>query len=255
MTTLRVLAASLVVAVASLTACARDESEFTYLRIQVDGQPTLAITRKDARIRGIVVYFHGIDGNEFSMTSDSSQREMTRDLVDAGFAVVSSFAGGNAFGDQQTVQNYRELGSMAHEHYQIDNVYFLADGLGAIPAINLFASGHAPMRGLAAINPVLNLTTARTHVPALSVNEPSAPSEIGDPMALDPEALQGKDIRFYVSPQDSDAPSADNATLFERRFGGTAKISVVGCSGAHRDASCVQGEDLARWFTQLDART
>lgn len=251
---LRLLVVLLTVAfVGSLTACAPAESEFDYLRIQVDGQPTLAVTRKDTRIRGIILYFHGLDQDEFAMTSGSRQA-MTAALVDAGFAVMSSKAGGNAFSSDRTIQNYRELGSMARQHFQIDNIYFLADSLGAIPAVNLFASSFGQVGGLAAINPVLSFASARSQVPAFAAEQQLGSPSMQDPMSLPPKTFAGKSVRFYVSPQDSLAPSDNNATEFENRFASTAQISIVPCTGTHDDVSCAQGDDLAKWFTKLDAK-
>ena len=70
---LRTTIASLCVVVASTaTSCASpDKQRFDYVRITVDGQETLGISKKDGAIRGVVVFFHGPDSNEFAMTADN----------------------------------------------------------------------------------------------------------------------------------------------------------------------------------------
>ena len=111
---LRTTIASLCVVVASTaTSCASpDKQRFHYVRITVDGQETLGISKKDGAIRGVVVFFHGPDSNEFAMTADEPHKVMTESLVDADFAVVSTNSGGHAFGDAASQKNYRELGNM-----------------------------------------------------------------------------------------------------------------------------------------------
>jgi hypothetical protein len=247
------MSATIAVAVAA-AACSSQNSEFEYLRIQVDGQPTLAISKNGIMIRGIVVYFHGVDQDEFSLSSDPPHKDMTKSLVDAGFAVVSSKAGGNAFSDAATVHNYRELGSMAMQHYGIEDIYFLAESLGAVPAFNLLAGDYTPVRGIAAINPVVNISSAADAWPALAEQPSDTSAAVINPMDLAPPLLQGKNIRFYVSKDDSVVQPSDNAVAFQDRFDSVAKISVVQCSGPHGDGSCLQGGNLTRWFTQLIGR-
>jgi hypothetical protein len=236
------------------TSCSRQDSGFDYLRIQVDGQSTLAVMKKDIMIRGIVVYFHGIDQDEFAVTLDGARKALTYKLVNAGFAVVSSHAGGNAFNDSATLENYRQLGSMAMQHFQIQNIYFLAESLGAIPAINLFVSDYTPVRGFAAINPALDFASATSEWPAFAATYPPAETQVRNPMSFPFSALRGKNIRFYASPGDSLVRADANALAFQNRYQSVADISVVKCAGQNGDASCMQSDDIVKWFTQLDRR-
>jgi hypothetical protein len=237
------------------TACSSEDSGFEYLRLQVDGQPTLAVSKKDVLIRGIVIYFHGLDQDEFSLTSDEAHKALSEKLLGAGFVVASSKAGGNAFGDPATLQNYRELGSMAREHFRVENIYFLAESVGAIPAINLLTLDYTPVRGVAAINPALNYASATPEWPALAARYPAEPVESLNPMDLPVNSMMGKRLRFYSSPDDTLVRANDNALAFQQRFGSVANISMVRCSGAHGDSSCLQGDDILKWFAQLDERS
>jgi pimeloyl-ACP methyl ester carboxylesterase len=244
-----------IVMVLTASCTTNDDPGFEYLRLQVDGQSTLAITKNDVLIRGIVVFFHGLNQNEFSLTSDQPHKTVTEKLLNAGFAVVASSAGGNAFGDPATLRNYRELGSMAREHYRIENIYFLAESIGAIPAVNLLASDYTSVRGFAAISPALNFDSATPEWPALAAKSPGGPPEPVNPMNLPLDAMKGKSIRFYISPQDTLVRPADNALAFQQHYGPVANISTVNCSGGHGDPSCLKGDDLVKWFAQLDQRS
>ena len=256
---IRVVAASIVIVlVTAMSGCSTAKPEgLEYLRVTVDGQQTLGISSKDQAVRGVVIYFHGADGNEFSITSDEPHRIMTEKLVNAGFAVVASQASGNAFGNPQSQRNYRELANMAILRYRVENVFFLAESMGAVAAINLMVlDGNRRIRGLAAINPAMDLATSSPpYAPLVAKSYADRPTlDLTNPMNLPPDALAGMKIRLYVSDDDEVVPANANARAFQQRFGGAADVSVVGCTGRHGDPSCVQGDDVLKWFSSLERR-
>jgi pimeloyl-ACP methyl ester carboxylesterase len=249
----------LAVAAMSLSSCATQTAEsFDYMRVTVDGQQTLGVSKKDTRLRGVVIFFHGPDGDEFSITSDEAHKTVTETLVNAGFAVVASQASGNAFGNPQSQQNYRELASMSLGHYHVDNVFFLAESMGTVAAMNILAEpGTYRIRGLAAINPVLDLANVPApYVPLVANSYPDSTSlELSSPIRFLPDAFADRRIRFYVSSDDALAQTRSNVAAFQQRFGGTTDISVVGCEHGVGDPSCLQGDDILKWFTALEKRS
>lgn len=72
-------------------------------------------------------------------------------------------------------------------------------------------------------------------------------------MNLPAQEFQGKRMRIYASPEDSLVSFDANALAFQNRFGDLADISVASCTGPHGDPSCIQPDDVARWFTQLES--
>jgi hypothetical protein len=42
---------------------------------------------------------------------------------------------------------------------------------------------------------------------------------------------------------------------FRARFGEVADISIIECTGAHLDPSCIQPDDIVDWFKKLEYRT
>ncbi|TFV59921.1 alpha/beta hydrolase [Mycobacterium sp. PS03-16] len=249
--------AALVVSVATVVAsCApQPPPELDYMRVSIDGQPTLGIVKRDVEARGVVVFFHGLDHQEYSLIEDEPHQELTETLVNAGFAVVASKAGGNAYGNSASQRNYRELAKEAVEHYRVANVFLLAESMGAIAAANLLASGDPPqMLGLAAISPVLNLAhPPAEHREAIALSFPDKSIESVDPIGLPTDNFQSKKIRIYASPEDPLVSRDANALAFQARFGQVADISMVSCTGPHGDPSCVQADDLVKWFTQLES--
>ena len=242
-----------------VSSCTQEVTKYNYFRITVDGQQTLGISAKDKLIRAVVVFFHDFGGNEFSITSSDDHLEMIGKLVDAGFAVVSSNAGGDSWGNPASQHNYLYVGGMAAEHYGTENLYFLADSMGAIAAINLLATGPTlRVLGLAAINPVLNMDgLPAKYQPTLTAAYPQLPRGLANPMnpmALPVDSLSRRKIRFYVNSDDTLVPADKNALAFKDRFGSVADISTVDCSGSDTNASCFNGEDVLTWFTDLEKR-
>jgi pimeloyl-ACP methyl ester carboxylesterase len=254
---IRTAGALVVVLVAVMTACSPAKKEqFDYLRVTVDGQQTLGISKPDSIIRGVVVYFHGPDADEFALTADQERQDMTGALVNAGFAVVSSYASGNAFGNEQVRRNYQELANMATSHYKVENLFFLAESMGTITALNLLSAYDTKrIRGLAAINPATDLQRAPApYLQYVAESYPDGGAAAGaNPMNFPPDTFAGNNIRFYVDSVDGAAIPAANARAFTERFGADSDISIVDCGGAD-GASCVQGDDLLKWFSTLERR-
>jgi pimeloyl-ACP methyl ester carboxylesterase len=250
------LIAVLSIILTAVVSCSgRGIERYDYFRVTVDGQETLGISTQNALVRGVVVFFHGMGADEFALTSDDAHKNMTSKLVDAGFAVVSSSAGGDAFGDPASQQNYLYLGAEAAQHYRTDNIFFLAESMGAIAALNLLTSLQTlRFRGLAAINPVLDLAQVAPEYKSTVAEKYQNQSMASvNPIDLPPDAVRDKKLKFYVSSDDSLVRADSNAFAFQERFG-SADISIVKCSGRHGDPSCFQGDDLVRWFTSLERR-
>lgn len=239
-------------AVLASTGCSTvDDGGLTRDRVVVDGDNTVGVVDADVTTRGVVVYFHGLDEDESILEKDDPHRSLVRDLTDAGYAVVASRAGGNAFGNNASQLNYAELATWAADRYRVSDVFFLAESMGAIAAMNLLAKDpDLRPRGLAAIGPALNFDQAPADYRTSIADANPDPAAV-DPMQLPVESLSGSNIRFYVSPSDTLVPTSANADAFRARFGGVADISIVECTGPHLDPSCLQGEDVVTWFNGL----
>jgi hypothetical protein len=246
------LAVVFAVVITAITSCSHQPVTYLYLRVYVDGQSTLGIT-KWRQPRGLVIFFHGLDTDEYVLTGDEVHKRLTDQLLDAGFAVVASKAGGNAYGNEASQHNYRQLGRVAVKHYQVTDVYLLAESMGTVAAVNLLAfSETLRIHGLAAILPVLDLNSAPPgHQADIPERHPDEPLESVNPMKLPLGSLRGKTMRFYVNHDDSLATTEEQAAAFQTRFGSAAKISIVPCKGGELDPSCMQGTDIVRWFASL----
>jgi pimeloyl-ACP methyl ester carboxylesterase len=253
----RVALTLLLTVLTALVGCsAPEKSRFDYFRVTIDGEQVLGISANDVLTRAVVVFFHGPGGNEFSI-GDPEHLQMTTDLVNAGFAVVASRAGGDAFGNPASQRNYIYLGGAAAEHYGTENIFLLAESMGAVAAANLLATRMGGrVRGFVAINPMLDLAAATPQFQSLVAKSYEAqPLDESNPMNLPVEAFHNKKMKFYVNRDDAKVPAGANAFAFKERFGSTADISIVECSGSTGDKSCYRGADLVKWFADMEKRS
>lgn len=251
-------AAALVSTLVVLTGCSADPSEQTTtvgrlskVTADVDGQRVLGLYRTDIPVKGVVIYFHGLDRDETVIEMDSPHKELTQTLADAGYPVVASDASGNAYGNEQSQHNYAQLVYAATEKFKTRAVFFVSESMGTVAAVNLMAQeSDLRVRGLAGISPLLNLTSGPPDY-VTAAHEVNPQYRRTSPIDLPPTALRGKNFRFYYSKTDQLVDSDTNVIAFERRFGREANISTVECTGEHMDKSCIQGKDILAWFRSL----
>jgi hypothetical protein len=127
--------------------------------------------------------------------------------------------------------------------------------MGALAAVNLMASLQTlRFRGLVAINPILDIsTTPAQYKSQVDRAYPDGGLDDSNPINLPLDSIRDMKMRFYVSEGDSVVPVAQNALAFKARFGYVSNISVVKCSGGSGE-SCFQGQDVVKWFTELEKR-
>lgn len=245
------IAMAMVALATATVGCSSSGDGLTRVRAVVAGENTLSIWNDTVTTRGVVVYFHGLDRDETILEMDASHRELIRRLTDAGYAVVASRAGGNAYGNRESQDDYAELAVTAIADRRVSDLFFLAESMGTVAAVNLMAKRpDLRPRGLAAIGPALNLAAVADDYRSSLLGANPDVSET-DPMRLPVESLAGQKVRFYASPDDVLVPTASNADAFRARFGSVADVSIVECSGRHLNSSCVNGEDVVSWFSMI----
>lgn len=227
------------------------EGRLSKVTATVDGQAVLGLYRADLPVKGVVIYFHGLDRDETVIDIDGPHRELTQTLADAGYPVVASAASGNAYGNGRSQHNYAQLVYAATEKFKTKAVYFLSESMGTVAAVNLMAQEtDLRAKGLAGISPLLNLNVGPPeYLDAAHHINPQFRQL--SPVDLPVKTMRGKKFRFYYSNSDQLVRSSTNVMAFQQRFGSVADISTVECTGEHMDKSCIQGKDILAWFTSL----
>jgi hypothetical protein len=220
----------------------------------LDGSPVALVAPEGAEPKALVVFLHGLHEDHESVLEESPLGDLVSGLVAGGYAVASSDADGDNFGNPESREDYLALARYAQDRLGTSATLLLAESMGGLAAIPLAASGDVSgLRGTAAINPAIPLTapSGDGYLDAAVEAWGREPGPDDDPLALPPQEFAGQSFRLYVAAEDEIVPTAEHAGAFASRVGGLADVSLVACSGGHVDPSCFQPDDVVSWFDGL----
>jgi hypothetical protein len=238
----------------SVSACDRadEHAQFTIDAAAVSGPDTLGLSAAGEPIKAVVVYFHGMDQKADVTQSDVKHKSFVQALLRAGYAVVSADASRNAFGNPVSRQQYRDLVRAAEQKYRAPATFYVAESMGALPALALLSEDHGhTIRGMIGISPLMGLPPrgASIHFVADAWGG-SLPPE-ADPLAWPAAAFANRNFELYASADDHVVPADASAREFANRFGAVADVRVTSCSGGHVAGDCFRGDDVVAWMTSL----
>lgn len=258
------LVAAVLVAALGLTGCGEDQPVSTgastpaapqVVRLQVGGQPAVAVVPNTDAPRGLVLYLHGFGGDAASLEDGEEQVRIVDRLVADGYVVAASDAHLDAFGNAASQQDHVDLAAELTRRYETSRTFLLAESMGGVAGTQILASDRIPhLLGMAAVSPLIDLDVARGTEQESSLRRAyggSLPTGVANPAAQPASAFAGTHLRFYLAAEDELVVSADNADPLVARLRNVADVSVVACSGGHVDSSCFQAEDVAGWFGAL----
>ena len=240
--------------ICALAACTHHDTDYslTLEEAQVHGAETLGLSVLGEQAKAVVVYFHGSDQTARVIRDDEKHRNLFDPLLRAGYAVVAADAGGNAFGNLKSREDYRELIAAARQKYGIVPVFFVAESMGALAALALLReSTDRSIMGLVGISPLVGLPPQARAVNFIADPWNGAVPDSADPMTWPVDAFAHRDFRFYIPDHDRVIPAGATGKDFANRFGGDSTVAIVDCSGGHVDSSCYQGADVAKWMSGL----
>lgn len=246
---LRALAALLAWA---MVACASHEQPPAAAidRTEVDGPGTLGLSERNKPVTGVVVYFHGMAQGATVTELEAKRKGFTEALLRAGYAVVSADAGGDAFGNEASRDDYRRLIRAAEHKYATATRAFVAESMGGLPALALL-SQDSRIKGMVGISPMMglpaNLRSVKMVTDAWNGNVPDS----ADPLSWPPSAFAGRTFRLYVSGGDNVIPPGARASNFAQRFGPVASVHIIGCPGTHAGDNCFDGDGVVHWLADL----
>jgi hypothetical protein len=219
---------------------------------QVDGPGTLGISVSGEPVKGVVIYFHGSDQDAQVIEDDQKHTDLFDPLLRAGYAVVAANAGGNAFGNPESVDAYRRLVAAARKKYVAQSTFFVAESMGAIPALALIAQDlEHTIAGMVGISPLMGLPPDLRDVPFVKGPWGGSVPADADPLAWPSETFEGRSFLMFASKDDKVIPGNASATVFADRYGSVAKVEVVDCRGGHVATACYDGEAVKNWLASL----
>lgn len=240
--------------VAMVVACTGGDKDYslTLDEAEVNGPGTLGLSVAEQPVKALVVYFHGSDQTARVIRDDEKHRNLFDPLLRAGYAVVAADAGGNAFGNPDSREDYRRLILAARQKYGLRPVFFVAESMGALAALALLSeSADRSVLGMAGISPLVGLPSNARAVNFIAAPWGGSVPDAADPMSWPPGTFAHHTFRFYLPGNDNVVPEGATGKDFAARFGERAKVEIVDCSGGHVDSSCYQGTDLEKWMSDL----
>jgi pimeloyl-ACP methyl ester carboxylesterase len=209
-------------------------------------------------MRGLVVFTHGYAGSQDQILESAALFPLRDALVDAGYAIASSNAHGNNFGNPISVKDQLQLIEDVERRLPgvsvIDVVGFSMGGLDAL----MLASGHRVpgLQAVVLLSPVCDQIAYLSSYfggsirAAFSHAKGSAPPVIArsDPERQDSQSFTGYRFWFWMSPDDTTVPPAQTASMVGllRAVGVGARYSPL--SGNHGDLSQLSPGAVVSWL-------
>jgi hypothetical protein len=217
----------------------------------VGGQAAVLWSPRQSNGR-LVTYVHGAEGTARSPI-DGPSAGLTRlvaGLVAAGYTVVSSDAHGNAWGNDASVADYRELIAAAQARTGTTAVYVLAESMGGLAGAQLVTDDPPKgLRAYAGIFPVCDLSSVYARY------QPQIEAAYGEGTY---EALVTRSpvpfrthvpVLMWASPTDTVVDKAANADVCAAdAHAAGAPVRVIRTVGDHGDASNYDLDRLLEFF-------
>lgn len=176
----------------------------------------------------LVVFLHAAGQPPDAILSDPLTVSLTAPLLEAGYVVAAADAGGNVWGNAQSVDEYVALIDEVSADLDTTDTYLLAISMGGLAAAQL--PDHADINAWAAIYPVCDLA---------SITHPDLDSQIqsvypdGPPAWLSPASWPEIPTEVWASPADTLVPAESNGFACGKAVGAT----IHETTGEHVDPS------------------
>ena len=190
--------------------------------------------------RGVVLYHHGYTERHDRLL-EAPDRPVTDALLEAGFLLASSSAGGDSWGSRRSVEaNLRLWRRLDRADLPLGH---LGISMGCLVALNCAADDRFPSRAVAGIAPVCDVEAVRPHR--------HVSADAGNPMVLDPWRWEGVSLRFWAADEEAPVSKSQNADAFATRVAPfAAESTVVTCEGSHICASQYQPAEVVELFVR-----
>lgn len=193
----------------------------------------------------LLIYFHGAGETVNSIANDPQKRPIFDRLESQGYIVAYSRAHGLVWGNETSLNDYRQLYAYLTSKYKIKSTVFLGQSMGGIPSLELVSQGQIPVKCWAGIYPAINLDALYDlgNHPELSTIYPNKSGLTEhNPILMDNYHIP---MRIYASPGDTSVPTSTGTQLFVDAH---KNVSWVKTTGDHGDSSNFQTDDLVNFY-------
>lgn len=223
-------------------------------RLTVGGEGAVVLVPEVPNGR-LVVYAHGYGADLRNIPDDEAFGALAQGLVDAGYAVAASTAGGDAWGDAASVDAHAVLAATARRLTGAADVYLVAESMGGLAGAQLVTGDRIEgLRAYAGLQPLCDLASIYSWFPD-SIDAVYGPDAAAAVARLSPVRLDADvPVRLWASDADTVVTRARNAEVCAaqvRAAGGEAQVVPV--SGDHGDPSHYDLPGLLAFFDAATA--
>ena len=213
----------------------------------------------------LVVFFHGMGGNQFdfinsrddAVSTDSNLIVTCKAFLTNGWPLLSNYGQGNSFGNAASLNDYSNAVMWATNSLIVTNVVFLDGSMGGLVGLQTFANLPSVSR-IYNISPLASLSNAYYSGSATFSNAINtafgttaatftADTASYDPYRLNTNLFGGRRVRFAVSAGDTIVATNLHSYLWTNKFY-SASISVTNTTGEHGIAPQVIAADIINYF-------
>lgn len=188
--------------------------------------------------KGVILYHHGYTEPHDRLLADPD-RPVTEALLEAGFVLASSSAGGDSWGNRRSIEaNLRLWRHVGRPDLPLGH---LGVSMGCLIALNCAADERFPSRAVAGIAAVCDVESVRPHRPVCR--------DAMNPMDLHPRSWEAVSFSFWAANEEAPVSKALNADRFADRVEPYAReSSVVACDGNHTSETQYQPAGVVAFF-------
>jgi hypothetical protein len=199
---------------------------------------------------GLVVYAHR-SGQHADSVRDSEHAQLVAALMNAGYVVAASDAGGNAWGNLSSVEKYLDLIREVKTSQRITGTYLIGESMGGLPSLQLL-DRVSDIRAWVGISPV---TDARSIMGNQNLNDGLTAAYADNPPGKSKVTpVQVNNIRvpllMFASPEDRTVPKKRNTDALAAAMQAKGdQASVVSTRGDHGDLSNIDSARIVGFFS------
>jgi alpha-beta hydrolase superfamily lysophospholipase len=206
---------------------------------------TLVLLPREPRGR-LALYLHGSGGNEHSLLVVRKRERVANALLAHGYVVAAALAGGNAWGNRTTVQDYRAFTATLMRRYHLTRVYLIAESMGGLAGMQL-GDRLAQAKALVGIFPVCDLRTMVRHRSFTAAIHAAWAGRSAN--AVEPVTPARLPMLVWASDGDTIVPRATNAaSCVARAKAAGTPATLVSTVGDHGDPSNFQPAAVVAFF-------
>jgi pimeloyl-ACP methyl ester carboxylesterase len=238
---------------------------FTVIRMTSPAGQREVLLLPRAPARALVIFAPGYGGSQDQILKLSALFPLRDALAEAGYAIATSNAHGNSYGNPTSIDDLVQLVGDAQSRLPgVTRVDVVGFSMGGLDALMLASERRVPdLAAVVLLSPVcdqiayLGSYFGGAIRAAFGHAKGSAPPVIAksDPEKQDPQSFRGSRYWFWMSPDDTTVPPAQTASMVSILKSAGADVRYSPLDGNHGDLSKLTVGPVVAWLNASTTTT